>query len=141
MENLRLHCWLRRPCLPLKLNVFLSNIYPRSELRIYWCYFSLSSQHISAPSGHLQVKYNYITYIFWENYRYYKDKIEVEVNLPPTVSRPVCPGVSRLSETRDQFFFLLATLLCQIIHFSVEVPQNSRPCFTDSSDPHGLCWH
>jgi hypothetical protein len=26
-------------------------IYPRSQLRIYWCYFSLSSKHVSAPSG------------------------------------------------------------------------------------------
>jgi hypothetical protein len=33
--------------------------------------------------------------------------VEVEVNLRPTVSRPVCPGVRRPSETFDQFFFLL----------------------------------
>jgi hypothetical protein len=33
-------------------------------------------------------------------------EIEVEVNLRPTVSRPVCPGVRRPSGTRDQFFFL-----------------------------------
>jgi hypothetical protein len=32
---------------------------------------------------------------------------EVEVNLWPTDSRPVCPGVRRPSGTRDQFFFLL----------------------------------
>jgi hypothetical protein len=32
---------------------------------------------------------------------------EVEVNLRPTVSRTVCPGVRRPSGTRDQFFFLL----------------------------------
>jgi hypothetical protein len=32
---------------------------------------------------------------------------EVEVNLRPTVSRPVCFGVRRPSGTRDQFFFLL----------------------------------
>jgi hypothetical protein len=52
-------------------DVYLSNIYPRSQLRNYWCYFSLSSQHVSAPSGHHQVKYNYITYISRESYRYY----------------------------------------------------------------------
>jgi hypothetical protein len=33
--------------------------------------------------------------------------IKVEVNLRPTVSRPVCPGVRSTSGTRDQFFFLL----------------------------------
>jgi hypothetical protein len=32
---------------------------------------------------------------------------EVEVNLQPTVSRPVCLGVRRPFGTRDQFFFLL----------------------------------
>jgi hypothetical protein len=33
--------------------------------------------------------------------------IEVEVNLRPTVSLPVCLGVRRPSWTCDQFFFLL----------------------------------
>jgi hypothetical protein len=33
------------------------------------------------------------------------DGVEVEVNLRPTVSRPVCPGVRRPSGTYDQFFF------------------------------------
>jgi hypothetical protein len=32
---------------------------------------------------------------------------EVEVNVRPTVSRPVCLGVRRPSGTRDQFFFFL----------------------------------
>jgi hypothetical protein len=32
---------------------------------------------------------------------------KVEVNLRPTVSQPVCPGVRRPSGTFDQFFFLL----------------------------------
>jgi hypothetical protein len=36
-----------------------------------------------------------------------KTEIEVEVNLRPTVSRPVCLGVRRPSRIRDQFFFLL----------------------------------
>jgi hypothetical protein len=30
--------------------------------------------------------------------------VEVEVNLRPTFSRPVCPGVRRPSGTYDQFF-------------------------------------
>jgi hypothetical protein len=34
-------------------------------------------------------------------------EVKVEVNLRPTVSRPVCLGVRRPSGTRDQFFFLL----------------------------------
>jgi hypothetical protein len=34
-------------------------------------------------------------------------EVEVEVNLRPTVSQPVCSGVRRSSGTRDQFFFLL----------------------------------
>jgi hypothetical protein len=34
-------------------------------------------------------------------------EVQVEVNLRPTVSRPVCPGVRRPSGTCDQFFFLL----------------------------------
>jgi hypothetical protein len=34
-------------------------------------------------------------------------ELEVEVNLRPTVSRPVCLGVRHPSGTRDQFFFLL----------------------------------
>jgi hypothetical protein len=33
--------------------------------------------------------------------------VEVEVNLRPTVSMPVCLGVRRPSGTFDQFFFLL----------------------------------
>jgi hypothetical protein len=33
--------------------------------------------------------------------------VEVEVNLRPTVSRTVCPGVRRPSGTHDQFFFCL----------------------------------
>jgi hypothetical protein len=34
-------------------------------------------------------------------------EVEVEVNLRPTVGRPVCPGVRRQSGTCDQLFFLL----------------------------------
>jgi hypothetical protein len=34
-------------------------------------------------------------------------EVKVEVNLRPTVSRPICLGVRRPSGTRDQFFFLL----------------------------------
>jgi hypothetical protein len=39
---------------------------------------------------------------------------EVEVDLRPAVSRPVCLGVRRPSESRDQFFFLLEILFRQL---------------------------
>jgi hypothetical protein len=38
-------------------------------------------------------------------------EVEVEVNLRPTVSRPVCLGVGNPSGTRDQFFFYLRNFL------------------------------
>jgi hypothetical protein len=41
-------------------------------------------------------------------------EVEVEVNSSQTVSRPVCPGVRRPSETRDQFFFLLKIFFEQL---------------------------
>jgi hypothetical protein len=40
--------------------------------------------------------------------------IAVAVNLRPTVSRPVCPGVRRPSGTCDQFFFLLEISFTQL---------------------------
>jgi hypothetical protein len=53
-------------------------IYLRSQLRIYWCYFySLCSQHVLATAGHLQVKYNYIAYISWESHRYYNRSVVI----------------------------------------------------------------
>jgi hypothetical protein len=39
---------------------------------------------------------------------------KVEVNLRPTVSRPVCLGVRHTSGTRDQFFFLLEIFFRQL---------------------------
>jgi hypothetical protein len=38
-------------------------------------------------------------------------EVEVEVNLQPTASRPVCLDVRRPSGTRNQFFFLLGNFL------------------------------
>jgi hypothetical protein len=43
-----------------------------------------------------------------------KMEVEVEVNLRPTVSRPVCLGVRHPSWTRDQFFFLLEIFFTQL---------------------------
>jgi hypothetical protein len=58
---------------------YTSQIYLRSQLRIYWCYFhSPCSQHVPAPTGHPQVKYNYITYIFWKSHRYYNGSVVLQ---------------------------------------------------------------
>jgi hypothetical protein len=90
------------------------------------------------------------------------NEVEVEVNLRPTVSRPVYLRIRRPSGTRDQFFFLLeisfrqlqayyfvalsltrgrvCNLLynyfwpCQSSRCWVEVSQNSQPYFTVSSE-------
>jgi hypothetical protein len=56
--------------------------------------FSMSISHVT--------KSNKIVRRFYE--------VEVEVNLRPTISRPVCLGVRRPSGTFDQFFFLLDIL-------------------------------
>jgi hypothetical protein len=59
---------------------------------------------------------------------------EVEVNLRPTVSRPVCPGVRRPSGTSDQFFFLLEISfrqlrLCHFVAPSLTRGQPFLPTF------------
>jgi hypothetical protein len=43
--------------------VYLSNIPAIATENLLVLLFSLCSQYVSAPTGHLQVKYNYITYI------------------------------------------------------------------------------
>jgi hypothetical protein len=50
------------PCCVI-LYVYLSNI-PAEQLRIFCCYFYyVRSQHVSAPTGHPQVKYINIIHI------------------------------------------------------------------------------
>jgi hypothetical protein len=49
--------------------MYTSQIYPQSQLRICCCccFYSVCSQHVSAPTGHPQVKYNIIyIYIFFK---------------------------------------------------------------------------
>jgi hypothetical protein len=57
-------------------------------------------------------------------------EVEVEVNLRPTVSRPVCLGVRRPSGTRDQFFFLLRISFRQlrVCHFVAPSLTRGRVC-------------
>jgi hypothetical protein len=44
-------------------------IYPRSQLIIFISiFYSVCSQHVSAPTGHPQVKHIIIIYIFMKNY-------------------------------------------------------------------------
>jgi hypothetical protein len=93
-------------------------------------------------------------------------KVEFEVILRPTVSRPVCLGVRRPSGTRDQFFFLLEISfrqlrvcyfvapfltrgrVCNLLYNCFwalpeqsllgQVQQNSRPYFTVSFETPNL---
>jgi hypothetical protein len=53
-------------------------------------------------------------------------EVEVEVNLRPTVSRPVCPGVRHPSGTRDQFFFLLEIFFLQLRVCNFVAPSLTR---------------
>jgi hypothetical protein len=62
-----------------KAHVYLSNIPAIATENLLMLLFSLCSQHVSAPTGHLQVKYNYITYISWENHRYYNGSVVSEI--------------------------------------------------------------
>jgi hypothetical protein len=57
-------------------------------------------------------------------------EVEVEVNLRPTVSRPVCLGVRRPSGTRDQFFFLpeISFRQLQVCYFVVPSLTRGRFC-------------
>jgi hypothetical protein len=53
-------------------------------------------------------------------------EVEVEVNLRPTVSRPVCLGVRRPSGAHDQFFFLLEISFRQLRVCYFEAPSLTR---------------
>jgi hypothetical protein len=53
-------------------------------------------------------------------------EVEVEVNLWPIVSRPVCLGVRHPSGTRDQFFFLLEISLRQLLVCYFVAPSLTR---------------
>jgi hypothetical protein len=55
--------------------------------------------------------------------------VEVEVNLRPTVSRPVCLGVRHPSGTCDQFFFLLEISFRQLRFCYFVAPSLTRGRF------------
>jgi hypothetical protein len=52
--------------------------------------------------------------------------VPVQVNLRPTVSRPVCPGVRRPSGTCDQFFILLEIFFRQLRVCNFVAPSLTR---------------
>jgi hypothetical protein len=56
----------------------------------------------------------------------FSSSLEVEVNLRPTVSRPVCLGVRHPSGTSDQFFFVLEIFLRQSRVCYFEAPSLTR---------------
>jgi hypothetical protein len=53
-------------------------------------------------------------------------EVEVEVNLRPTVSRPICLGIRRPSEICDQFFFLLEISFRQLRVWYFVAPSLTR---------------
>jgi hypothetical protein len=53
-------------------------------------------------------------------------EVEVEINLRPTVSRPVSLGVRHPSGTRDQFFFLLEISFTQLRVCNFVAPSLTR---------------
>jgi hypothetical protein len=57
-------------------------------------------------------------------------EVEVEVNIRPTVSRPVCLGVGHPSGTRNQFFFPLKIFfrLLRICYFVAPSLRRGRVC-------------
>jgi hypothetical protein len=57
-------------------------------------------------------------------------EVEVEVNLRPTVSRPVCLGVRRSPGTREQFFFLFEIFFRQfgVCYFAAPSLTRGRVC-------------
>jgi hypothetical protein len=73
-------------------------------------------------------------------------EVEIEDNLWPTVSRPVCPGVRRPSGTRDQFFFrheisCRQLRLCYCVYIVMLVTSTSiiaLPTFKDD-EPFLIC--
>jgi hypothetical protein len=64
------------------------------------------------------------------NKRHIEVEVEVKANAPPTVSRPVCLGVRRPSETRDQFFFIIEISFRQlrVCHFVAPSLTRGRVC-------------
>jgi hypothetical protein len=73
-----------------------------SDILMRLCLF-LACQHLNAETYH-----------------------EVEVNLRPTVSRPICLGVRLQSGTHDQFFFLFEISFGQLRVCSFVAPSLTR---------------
>jgi hypothetical protein len=81
----------------IKLSLFFSMV----------CYPSVDSHHQHKSEAGVSHSVSVPPGFPWPSYKHILKQDEVKVNLRPTVSRPVCPGVRRPSGTCDQFFFLL----------------------------------
>jgi hypothetical protein len=72
-------------------------------------------------SSGLDKKWTLVSFVGETSALWFVRSSGVEVNLRPTVSRPVCLGVRHLSGTRDQFFFLYEISFRQLrVCYSVE---------------------
>jgi hypothetical protein len=59
-------------------HTYTSQIFPQSQVRFLLLFYSVRLQHISASTGHLQVKYN-IIYIFSKCHRYHNRSIVLQL--------------------------------------------------------------
>jgi hypothetical protein len=64
--------------------------------------------------------------VYFESQTEHINTLQIQANLRPTVSRPVCLGVGHPSGTRHQFFFLLETFFRQLWDFYFVVPSLTR---------------
>jgi hypothetical protein len=61
------------------LYVYLTNILAIATKNCCCYFYSVCSQHVSAPTGHPHVKYNNIIYIFLKCYRYHNGSVVLQL--------------------------------------------------------------
>jgi hypothetical protein len=100
----------------------------RIRVKLYFNIFLLSPRF---PNYHEVPGYEY-HFLNWllPHGPFVEVEVEVEVNLRPTVSRPVYLGVRRPSGTHDQFFFSLEISFRQlrVSYFVAPSPTRGRVC-------------